>query len=275
MAATTRLTARRAGSTPLHRVLLACLIAGLAGSVGATTTYDRGDALAFSQDAIGRDLAEFTLRDVNGQLFELSSLRGKPLVISMVYTSCHHICPAITRNLGETVDVAQEALGEEAFSVITVGFDWKVDTPERMRQFAAGLGLGSVPNWHFLATDGEVVDELSDNLGFIFYPSAKGFDHLAQATIVDADGKIYRQVYGVDVETTALVEPLKELVFNTPRSAGFLEHWVSTFKLFCTVYDPNSDRYRFDYSIFMAIVVGVLSLGLVAVFIVREWRHAR
>ncbi len=275
MTASTRHTCRRTGSTRLHRVLLACLVAGLAGAAAAATSYDRDDALTFSQDAIGRDLAAFTLRDVNGQLFELSALRGKPLVISMIYTSCHHICPAITRNLGETVDVAQEALGEDAFSVITVGFDWKVDTPERMRQFAAGLGLSGMSNWHFLATDGEVVDKLSDNLGFIFYPSSKGFDHLAQATIVDADGKIYRQVYGVDVETTALVEPLKELVFNTPRSAGFLEHWVSTFKLFCTVYDPNSDRYRFDYSIFMAIIVGILSLGLVAVFIVREWRQAR
>ena len=113
------------------------------------------------------------------------------------------------------------------------------------------------------------------NLGFLFYPSAKGFDHLAQATVVDADGRIYRQVYGVDVETTAIVEPLKELVFDTPRSAGFIEHWVSTFKLFCTVYDPNSDRYRFDYSIFTAIVIGILSLGLVAVFIIGEWRRAR
>ncbi len=275
MEASTRPSGRRAGSTPLHRVLLACLVTALAGTAVATTDYERDDALAFSQDAIGRDLAGFTLRDINGQLFELSSLRGKPLVISMIYTSCHHICPAITRNLGETVDVAHEALGDDSFNVVTVGFDWKVDTPERMRQFASGLGLDGIPNWHFLASDAEVIDELSDNLGFIFYPSAKGFDHMAQATVIDADGKIYRQVYGVDVETTALVEPLKELVFNTPRSAGFLEHWVSTFKLFCTVYDPNSDRYRFDYSIFMAIVVGILSLGLVAVFIVREWRHAR
>jgi protein SCO1/2 len=119
------------------------------------------------------------------------------------------------------------------------------------------------------------VDALSENLGFLFYPSAKGFDHLAQATIIDDSGTIYRQVYGVDVETTAIVEPLKELVFNTPRSAGFLEHWVSTFRLFCTVYDPNSDRYRFDYSIVTAIVTGVLSLGLALVFIVREWRQAR
>jgi len=275
MAAILKQDDRRAGGSRFHRVLLACLAAGLAGSAIAATGYDHDDSLAFSQAAIGRELAGFTLRDTDGQPFDLDQLRGKPLVISMIYTSCHHVCPAITRNLGDTIDVAREALGEDAFAVISVGFDWRVDTPERMRQFASGLGLADVPNWHFLATDAGVVEQLSDNLGFIFYPSAKGFDHLSQATVVDAEGKIYRQVYGVDVETTALVEPLKELVFDTPRSAGFLEHWISTFRLFCTVYDPNSDRYRFDYSIFMAIIVGVLSLGLVAFFIAREWRHAR
>lgn len=253
------------------------IVAGASAGHAAndTTTYDRREALDISQAAIGRTLDEYKLRDTNGQPFDLASLRGRPLVVSMIYTSCHHVCPTITRNLGDTIDVAQEALGVDAFSVVTIGFDWRVDTPDRMREFARRLGIADVPNWHFLASDARIIDELSDNLGFLFYPSAKGFDHLAQATIIDADGRIYRQVYGVDVETTAIVEPLKELVFNTPRSAGFLEHWVSTFRLFCTVYDPNSDRYRFDYSIFTAIVTGILSLGLVLFFIVREWRQAR
>ena len=258
-------------------LILLSVVAGTSAGHAATGTppYERGDALDISQAAIGRSLGEYTLRDTKGQPFELASLRGRPLVVSMIYTSCHHICPTITRNLGDTIEIAQDALGVEAFSVVTVGFDWRVDTPDRMREFASRLGMAGVPNWHFLATDARVVDELSANLGFLFYESAKGFDHLAQATIIDADGKIYRQVYGVDVETTAIVEPLKELVFNTPRSAGFLEHWVSTFRLFCTVYDPSNDRYRFDYSIFTAIVTGILSLGLVLIFIVREWRQAR
>ena len=257
-------------------IVVVCSVAGvLAGHAASGTDFERDNALEISQGAIGRPLDNYSLRDVNGQPFDLAQLRGKPLVVSMIYTSCHHICPTITRNLGDTIDVAQEALGSDSFSVVTVGFDWKVDTPERMRQFASGLGVNEVPNWHFLATDARIVDQLSDNLGFLFYPSAKGFDHLAQTTVIDADGEIYRQVYGVDVENTAIVEPLKELVFNTPRSAGFIEHWLSTFKLFCTVYDPNSDRYRFDYSIFLAIIIGVLCLGLVALFIVKEWRHAR
>lgn len=257
----------------LREVLTASL--ALIALTAAAAEYDRGEALDISQAAIGRPLGEFRLRDTEGQAFELSQLRGKPLVVSMIYTSCHHVCPLITRNLADTVGVAQEALGEDAFSVVTVGFDWKVDSPDRMHQFAVEQGAVDEPHWYFLAVDASTVDALAENLGFLFYASAKGFDHLAQTTVIDREGAIYRQVYGVDIDTQSLVEPLKELVFNTPRSAGLIEHWVSTFKLFCTVYDPNSDRYRFDYSIFMTILVGVLSLGAIAAFIVREWRRAR
>jgi protein SCO1/2 len=236
--------------------------------------YDRNDAVAYSQSAIGAEFADYRLRDTLGQTFDLAQLRGKPLVVSMIYTSCHHVCPMITRNLGETLEKAREALGENAFTAVTIGFDWKNDTPDRMRQFAAQQGVAGAPNWYFLAADAATVDPLAANLGFLFYASPKGFDHLAQTTVIDSEGIIYRQVYGTELSATSIVEPLKELVFDTPRSAGLVEHWVSTFKLFCTVYDPNSDRYRFDYSIFLTIVLGILCLGAVAIFIVQEWRSA-
>jgi protein SCO1/2 len=257
----------------MRSLLTACLV--LAALTGAAQEYDKESALAVSQAAIGTRLDDYQLRDIQGQVFRLEQLAGRPLVVSMIYTSCHHVCPMITRNLARNVEVAREALGEDAFSVVTVGFDWRVDSPERMRQFASGQGVANDGRWHFLAGDGATIDALSENLGFLFFPSAKGFDHLAQTTIIDREGTIYRQIYGVDIDTQVLVEPLKELVFDAPRSAGLIEHWVSTFKLFCTVYDPNSDRYRFDYSIFMTIAVGFLCLGAIATFIVREWRNAK
>jgi protein SCO1/2 len=254
-------------------VLSACLV--LVALTGAAQEYDKDSALAVSQAAIGTRLQDYQLRDIYGQAFQLGQLTGRPLVVSMIYTSCHHICPMITRNLARNIEIAREALGEDAFSVVTVGFDWQVDSPDRMRQFAAEQGASGIDDWHFLASDASTIDALSENLGFLFFPSAKGFDHLVQTTVVDRHGTIYRQLYGVDIETQAFVEPLKELVFDTPRSAGLIEHWLSTFKLFCTVYDPNSDRYRFDYSIFTMIVVGLLCLGSIATFIVHEWRSAR
>ena len=256
--------------------LISTVLLGLvvAGTVSAATDYDRKDALDFSQSAIGRAMANQTLRDIDGQSFQLDSLRGKPLVISMIYTSCHHVCPTITKNLGGAVEIASEALGDDSFNVITVGFDWAVDTPDRMRLYASERRIDA-QNWRFLAGDSQSIEALSDDIGFLFYASAKGFDHLTQTTVVDADGVVYRQIYGVDIDPPSLVEPLKELVFDTPRQAGLLEHWLDTFRLFCTVYDPNSGRYKFDYSIATTIFVGLLCLAAIATFIVREWRHAR
>ena len=253
--------------------LTVCLV--LVALQGATAEYDHDSALAVSQAAIGNPVSEHRLRSIDGQVFELSELKGKPLVVSMIYSSCHHICPTITRSLGDALAIAREALGEHEFSVVSVGFDWKVDTPDRMRQFAERQGVDDVPNWHFLASDPATIEALATELGFIFYPSAKGFDHLMQTTILDRDGVVYRQVYGSPLETQAVVEPLKELVFNTPQDAGIVTRWMNTLKLFCTVYDPNTDRYRFDYSIFLGIAIGVLCLGGVGMFIIREWRTAR
>lgn len=252
-------------------VVLAALLFG--DSIRAEDAYDRDAALTESQDAISREIGDYTFRGTDGQAFSLRELYGKPLVVSMIYTSCHHVCPLITQNLEDKVAIARDAFGDDQFNVVTIGFDWRVDTPEQMRVYASSRGINDA-RWHFLSGDGQTIDAIARDLGFQFFASAKGFDHLSQTTVVDANGVIYRQVYGQDFDAPALVEPLKELIFNTPRSAGLIEHWVDTFKFFCTVYDPNSGRYLFDYSILMTIFVGVLCLGAIFSFIVREWRRS-
>lgn len=236
--------------------------------------YDADAALSQSQAVLGEAIGNHGFRDIDGQRFDTDKLSGKPFVVSLIYTSCHHICPTITRNVQETIDIAREALGEESFAVITVGFDWRVDTPDRMRLYARQFGIDD-SEWHFLSGDDASVSALAKAVGFQFFVSPKGFDHLSQTTVVDAEGKVYRQIYGENFEPPALVEPLKELVFDSPRAAGVIEHWVGTFKLFCTVYDPNTGRYAFDYSIFLRIIIGVLCLGSIATFVAHEWKHAR
>ena len=245
----------------------------IAPALAAADDYQRETALKASQDAIGEAIGDYTFRDTRGQSFRLQQLAGKPLVISLIYTSCYHVCPLLTRNLENKVDIAREAFGDDAFAVVTIGFDWRVDTAEQMRIYASSRGIDD-PNWYFLSGDEHTIAALAADVGFQFAASAKGFDHLSQTTLVDGRGRVYRQIYGADFAAPAFVEPLKELVFNAPREAGLLEHWVDTLRFFCTVYDPNSGRYLFDYSIFMTIVVGVLCLGAVLYFIVYEWRRS-
>lgn len=245
----------------------------MAAPLAAQGSYDREAALAISQGVVGSSLRDHAFRDTAGQSFMLESLRGKPLVVSLIYTSCHHVCPIITASIEKNTEIAREALGEDAFSIVTIGFDWQVDTPDRMRMYASAKNI-DVPGWHFLSGDEASVAAISEDVGFQFFVAPKGFDHLSQTTIIDADGKVYRQVYGQDFDAQAFVEPLKELVFDTPSDAGFVDHWVDSFKLFCTVYDPNTGRYAFDYSIFTMIVVGVLCLGAILTFLIIEWRRS-
>ncbi len=239
-----------------------------------SSVFDQAAALEFSQAAIGRTLGNYRFTDRHNQPLSLAELHGKPLVISLIYTSCYHTCSVLTRRLAEVVEIAREALGEDSFTVLTIGFDSRADTPEQMRIYAMQRGV-DLPGWYFLSADQATIEDLTDKLGFIFFSSPKGFDHTAQITVVDAQGQIYRQVYGESFLPQNLVEPLKQLVFGVRTDAGILSDWVNGVRLFCTIYDPSSGRYRFDYSIFISIFIGVLCLSGVAVFLLRAWRESR
>ena len=89
--------------------------------------YDREAALRASQDAIGKTVGDYAFRNTHGQQMSLQELAGKPLIVSLIYTSCHHVCPMITQNLEEKVAIARDAFGEDQFNVVTIGFDWRVD----------------------------------------------------------------------------------------------------------------------------------------------------
>jgi protein SCO1/2 len=235
--------------------------------------YDEKAALALSQAAMGQTVGDYVFLDGSGKQIALESMRGKPLLISLIYTSCYHICPTVTTNLEKIVDIAREALGDDSFSVLTIGFDTPNDTPDRMRLFAKQRNI-DIDSWHFVSASAATMKDLAGDLGFSYFSTAKGFDHMIQATLVDSEGKIYRQIYGMAPEPPALVEPLKEILYGKQVAASPVEGWINNIKLFCTVYDPATGRYHFDYSLFIALGVGLLLLGGTAWFIVSAWRKS-
>lgn len=240
----------------------------------AEAAVDERDALRVSQAAIGNRLGDHAFYDTSHRPVRLAGFRNKPLVVNLVYTGCSNACPIVVQNLYPAIEAAQEVLGEDAFAVATIGFDAKNDTPERMRAFARTQGV-DLPNWHFLSTDQATVDRLAKELGFVVYPSPQGFDHLAQTTIVDAEGEVYRQVYGGGFEVPAVVEPLKDVVLGRTSSWTSMEGLLDRVRLFCTLYDPRTERYRLDYSVFIGAAIGIVALSLVGGVLVREWRWAR
>lgn len=241
---------------------------------GDASPFDSQMALKRSQAAIGRQVSDHAFLDTKRREVRLADYRGRPLVVNLVYTACEHTCPMIVQSLARTVDVARGALGADAFSVVTIGFDTRNDTPERMRAYAREQGV-DVANWDFLSGDKATVKALAEELGFLYKPTGRGFDHLAQVSILDAEGKVYRQVYGGGFEAPALVEPLKSLALGRSLEAGNVSGLVERVRLFCTFYDPKTGRYRFDYSIVFALGVGGVTLAGLGTILVRVWVRER
>lgn len=235
--------------------------------------WDEDSALAHSQAAVGRVIGDHAFTGRDGEPVSLHAFQGKPLLVSMVFTSCHHVCPTTTRRLAQAVRSAREVLGDDSFNVVTIGFDTANDTPSAMRTFARQQSVQD-PNWAFLSATPSAIEALAEDLGFIYFPSPRGFDHLTQVSVIDRDGRLYRQVYGMQFELPWLVEPLKELVLNRPQSKHQpLSGLVDRIRLFCTVYDPASDRYYFDYSLFIQMAIGLAGILVVGVFLFRGMRR--
>ena len=240
----------------------------------SAATIDPARALRVSQAAIGRQVGDYPLVDQFNRPLQLARLRGHPLIIHFIYTSCSSVCPALTTRLGAVVKVAREALGRGSFAVLTVGFDTRVDTVEQMRRYAAERGI-DLPGWYFAAADPATVDRLAADTGFSYTPVAGGFDHFSQVSIVDASGRVFRQVYGSDFEPPLIVEPLKALVLGSATGAGPVSDWLNTVRLICTNYDAKSGRYRFDYSLILEIAIGVMCTLAVGIFLFRAWNQTR
>ena len=166
-------------------------------------------ALGASQGAIGGVLSDLVVTNSVGEALSVGDFRGKPLVLSLIYTSCHAVCPITTRHLYKAIEKARDALGADNFSVAVLGFDDRFDSPQAMQQYARKQGIDN-SGWHLLSADEGTIDKLTEELGFVFFSSPNGFDHIVQASIIDADGRVYRQVYGETFETPLLVDPLLE-----------------------------------------------------------------
>lgn len=256
------------------RLLAAVQLAWIAtvGTADAAVRLDPEQAMAVSAAAIGRAVTDHVFTDERGRPVRLSDYRGKPLIIPMIYTGCYHTCPLIAHSLLQAVATARQVLPRDSFQVAVVGFEAGVDTPERMRAFARQQGLEQ-PGWIFLSGDQAAIEALAQDVGFTYVRSPRGFDHVAQTTIVDAAGRVYWQVYGSEFRTTAVMEPLKQLVYGRPVRFSEPSSWWDRLRLLCTVYDPSQDRYRFSYAIFIGLFIGLASLGGTAWLLVRLWRR--
>ena len=220
-----------------QRTLASLAVAAVLGAAGwaqaddavvsTVPRLDEAAALAAGQAVIGTTPPDFTFLDRQGKPVRLSQYRGKPLLVSFIYTGCFEICPATTRNLHEAVKGLDKLLSPNQFNVVSIGFNQPSDSPVALRSFAAQYRI-TYPNWEFLSPHAKIVEPLTRSFGFSYLATPAGFDHILGVTVLDAEGKIATQVWGDKLTAQQLGEPLRELLARAPVTqretlAGLLE----------------------------------------------------
>ena len=260
----------------LRRIAAACCLVPLLALAQQAPVLDPAEAMRASQAAIGRVVADHTLLDREGRPVRMASFRGKPLLVSFVYTGCFQVCPATTRALEESVEALSTRFGGRQFNVVSIGFNQPADSPQAMKAFAAQQRITRA-NWDFLSAPARSVEPLTREFGFLYAPTPAGFDHVLQVTLLDAQGRIVRQVYGDRPAVEALGEALKQLVAGQPLApdAGIVADVIDRIRILCTVYDPKTGSYRVDYSLALEIAGGLTFILSMALYMLNEWRVRR
>jgi protein SCO1 len=170
------------------RVLIALfLVAAFAlGAVllvaGARDDADEASAGTRFEGAVmpaGVRAPDFTLRDQDGGRLSMRELRGRPVVVTFLYTTCEDTCPI----QAQTVRGALDELGEDV-PALAIAVDPPRDTPERARAFLAEQrALGRID--FVLGTRAELRPLWK---GFFIRPQSVTEEHQARFTLVDKRG---------------------------------------------------------------------------------------
>jgi protein SCO1/2 len=255
--------------------LAASLIAAAPAFAQEVPRLDATEAMRASQAAVGRTLGDHVLLDREGRPVRLASFAGKPLLVSFIYTGCFQICPLATQSLGDAVRELKGRFGEGRFNVVSIGFNQPADSPQAMKAFASQHRVAQ-SGWEFLSPPPALVPALAREFGFLYEATPAGFDHVLQVSVVDAQGRIVRQIYGDKGLPKELAEPMERLLSGAPLPPpGVFDGVIERIRILCTVYDPKTGTYRVDYSLALEVAGGLTFILAVALYMLNEWRVRR
>lgn len=101
---------------------------------------------------------DFSLTNQRGERVTLSELRGKPVVLTFLYTSCTDVCPFV----GIKLKMMLDALGDDAenIEVIAVSTDPERDTQDRIAEYSKTLGM--FDRWSYVIGDTDQLTPIWD-----------------------------------------------------------------------------------------------------------------
>ena len=152
----------------------------------------------------GDEVPDFTLVNQSGKTIHLHQFRGKPLLLTFIYTRCPfpEYCPRLTNNFSQVMQQLQKdpkVFGEA--QLLSISIDPEHDKPAVLRSYGERY-VGRVDprfaHWQFAAGSPEEVRQTADFFGLAYNQKDGQIVHGLVTVLIGKDGKVAKVYSGND-----------------------------------------------------------------------------
>lgn len=145
----------------------------------------------------------------DGMQIEMKDLKGKVLVMVMIYTSCKSACPRLVADM-RNIESRLPANIKDNVKLVLVSIDPEVDTPERLKSFSVENKMDG-NQWVFLRSTEENTREFAAVLSVNYKKvSPMDFSHSNIISVFNAEGELAYQQEGLGVNSDETILKITE-----------------------------------------------------------------
>jgi len=212
---------------------------------------------------------DLTFRDEGGKEISLRQVVDRPVILSLVYYSCSHICPQMLAGLSTAADAMKFLPGRD-YRMVTLSFD-EDDTPSdamnAKKNYTEAIQRPLEPDaWKFLTGDRENIRKIAGSAGISFEKTGHGYVHPEVLIFLSPAGRITRYMpvekydYGVAYPVSFSPVGMEKAVAEA--SAGRVSRGGIATPLYCFLHEPSGQARYFT----IVKTAGLLTLILLALF---------
>jgi protein SCO1/2 len=154
-------------------------------------------------------LTDAKLVDQNGKTVALTSLKGKPMVVDFIYTSCPGPCLMETAKLANVALRLGGDMGSKV-TIVSISVDPEHDGPKQLLDYSRQQGADQ-KGWYFLTGGPAEVDQALAGFKLSRQIEPDGsVGHMISMMLIGSDGRIVREYNGEAVRAQDIVDDVKK-----------------------------------------------------------------
>jgi protein SCO1/2 len=167
-----------------------------------------------NRDSAGGAAAESVLTDAklvdqNGNPVALTSLKGKPMVVDFIYTSCPGPCLMETAKLANVALRLGSDIGSKV-TIVSISVDPEHDGPKQLLDYSRQQGADE-KGWYFLTGGPAEVDQALAGFKLSRQVEPDGsVGHMVDMMLIGPDGRLIREYNGEVVKAKDIVDDVKK-----------------------------------------------------------------